>query len=107
MIHAKLNMSACPAPRRSCVIWNCLSLLASDCDATTTNTGYDRQPADLPPLNIEREKQRLENAIGNLSERGLVELVWLKGQTWHDLPGGNLAWTLAHLSLHRTRQVRR
>lgn len=42
-------------------------------------------PKDLPELDIEREKQRLEKAIADLRAKGLVELTWLPGQTWYHL----------------------
>jgi WD40 repeat protein len=42
-------------------------------------------PKDLPELDIEREKQRLEKAIADLLAKGLVELTWLPGQTWYHL----------------------
>lgn len=42
-------------------------------------------PTDLPPLDGERERQRLERALAGLRERGLVELHWLAGSTWRHL----------------------
>ncbi len=42
-------------------------------------------PRDLASLDIDREKQRVEKAIKDLRAQGLVELVWLEGQTWRDL----------------------
>src|SRR5436190_12641606 len=42
-------------------------------------------PLSLPPLDVVREQQRLQAALSDLQARGLVELVWLAGQTWHDL----------------------
>jgi CHAT domain len=42
-------------------------------------------PDDLPGLDVEREKERLKRAVRDLTERGLVELVWLEGRTWRDL----------------------
>ncbi len=40
---------------------------------------------DLDPLDIDYEKQRVEEAVKDLRERGMVELTWLPGQTWRDL----------------------
>lgn len=42
-------------------------------------------PSDLPALDLERERTRLEKAIEPLRVKGLVEVTWLKGQTWRDL----------------------
>ena len=42
-------------------------------------------PDDLAPLDVQREKQRLESALARLRDRGLIELEWLPGRTWRDL----------------------
>src|SRR5262245_12006315 len=47
--------------------------------------GMIASPQGLPELNVVREKLRMEEAVEHLSTRGLVELVWLEGQTWRDL----------------------
>jgi WD40 repeat protein len=47
--------------------------------------GIISSPKDLPELDIEREKQRLEKAIKGLRANGLVELTWMSGRTWYDL----------------------
>ena len=47
--------------------------------------GVIASPPDLPPLEVEREKQRMAEATKDLQARHLVELKWLEGQTWHDL----------------------
>jgi formylglycine-generating enzyme required for sulfatase activity len=47
--------------------------------------GMVASPQDLPPLDVEREKQRVEQAVQEMQARGLVELQWLPGQTWRDL----------------------
>lgn len=47
--------------------------------------GMVASPQDQTPLNVQREKQRMENAIRDLQVRGLVNLEWLPGQTWRDL----------------------
>jgi len=39
----------------------------------------------LQPLDLRREKQRVENATKHLRDTGLIELTWLQGQTWRDL----------------------
>jgi formylglycine-generating enzyme required for sulfatase activity len=47
--------------------------------------GMIASPADLPPLDVTREKQRVEQATQALRQNGLMELTWLEGQTWRDL----------------------
>jgi hypothetical protein len=47
--------------------------------------GVLASPRDLDPLNVRREKQRVEEAVRSLQEDGLLELTWLEGQTWRDL----------------------
>jgi len=39
-------------------------------------------PTDLPELDVERERERVEAAVKNLRQ---VELEWIPGQTWRDL----------------------
>jgi formylglycine-generating enzyme required for sulfatase activity/energy-coupling factor transporter ATP-binding protein EcfA2 len=47
--------------------------------------GMIASPSDLPRLDVDREKARVEQALSGLMSRGLVELVWLPGQTRRDL----------------------
>jgi formylglycine-generating enzyme required for sulfatase activity len=47
--------------------------------------GMIASPQDQVPLDIEREKQRVERAIKDLRGQRLVDLTWLAGQTWRDL----------------------
>ena len=47
--------------------------------------GMIASPSDLPPLDVTREKQRVEQATQALRQNGLIELTWLEGQTWRDL----------------------
>jgi branched-chain amino acid transport system substrate-binding protein len=47
--------------------------------------GMVSNPRDLPELNVEDEKRRVDEAIEFLRKDGLIELTWLKGQTWSDL----------------------
>ncbi len=47
--------------------------------------GMIASPRDLPPLDVVREKQRVEEAVKDLRARGMVDLTWLPGQTWRDL----------------------
>jgi CubicO group peptidase (beta-lactamase class C family) len=64
--------------------------------------GMTASPSDLPPLKVEAEQARVEQALASLRERGLVELVWLAGQTWRDLQGAMLAgpWHVFHFIGH-------
>ncbi len=47
--------------------------------------GMIASPSDLEPLDVERERRRVEDALAGLCREGLVELTWLEGQTWRDL----------------------
>ena len=47
--------------------------------------GMTASPKDLAELDIEREKSRLDEAIGDLRAKGMAELTWLQGQTWYQL----------------------
>jgi predicted ATPase len=64
--------------------------------------GLIASPSDLPPLNVEREKQRLEQTIDGLKQRGLVELHWLEGQTWNALQRATWGgpWHIFHFIGH-------
>jgi predicted RNA-binding Zn-ribbon protein involved in translation (DUF1610 family) len=61
------------------------SIQALSVDPPLQILGMTASPHDLPPLDVEREKQRVEEAIKNLREQGLVDITWLPGQTWEDL----------------------
>lgn len=47
--------------------------------------GMVASPEDLPALDVEREKKRMEVALKDLTSRGLISITWLEGQTWRDL----------------------
>ena len=47
--------------------------------------GMVASPTDQEALDVDREKGRVEKALEDLRARNLVELIWLPGQTWHDL----------------------
>ncbi len=49
--------------------------------------GMIASPHDLEPLDIAREKERVERALKALQARGLAELTWLEGQSWRHLQG--------------------
>jgi tetratricopeptide (TPR) repeat protein len=47
--------------------------------------GMIANPNDLDPLDVAHEQERMQQALATLQEAGLVELTWLKGQTWEDV----------------------
>jgi CheY-like chemotaxis protein len=47
--------------------------------------GMVASPSDLSRLKIDLEKQRVEAALQDLQEKGLVYLEWLEGGTWRHL----------------------
>lgn len=59
-------------------------------------------PSNLLPLDVEEEKSRVNDALADLIENGLVELVWLKGETWTDLQAALLeeSWHIFHFIGH-------
>jgi outer membrane protein assembly factor BamD (BamD/ComL family) len=64
--------------------------------------GMVASPIDLPALDVEREKERMERAIHDLRAQGLVELTWLPGQTWRDLEEATWGgpWHIFHFVGH-------
>ena len=47
--------------------------------------GMIAAPRNLPPLDIQMEKDRLQKSLKDFLEAGLLTLEWLEGQTWRDL----------------------
>jgi hypothetical protein len=47
--------------------------------------GLISNPKNLAELDVENEKKRVNDALKDLQAKGLVELKWVKGQTWEDL----------------------
>ena len=47
--------------------------------------GMIASPKDLTELDVEREKQRVEQAIEHAQTKGMVELTWLPGKAWQEL----------------------
>jgi CHAT domain-containing protein len=64
--------------------------------------GMVANPADVIPLDVEREKARLEDAVHKLQKTGRVELAWLEGQTWRDLQAAMQSgpWHIFHFIGH-------
>ena len=59
-------------------------------------------PKDLPTLDVDNEKRRVEEALKDLRDRGLVELHWLPTPTWRavqrEIRGG--PWHVFHFVGH-------
>lgn len=47
--------------------------------------GMIASPSNLSNLDVERERERIERALAELRQKGLVELKWVSGPTWRDL----------------------
>src|SRR5207245_512214 len=47
--------------------------------------GMVASPKDQDSLDIEREQERMSTALALLQKERIVELSWVKGQTWRDL----------------------
>ncbi|HZT98009.1 MAG TPA: CHAT domain-containing protein [Ktedonobacteraceae bacterium] len=64
--------------------------------------GVTACPKNLADLDIEREKQRIEEALAGLQAKGLVKLTWLAGRTWQDVQQAMLAgpWHILHFIGH-------
>jgi len=64
--------------------------------------GVVASPIDLEPLDVDLERQRVERALAGLVDQGLVELVWLEGQTWRDLQRAmrRSPWHVVHFIGH-------
>ena len=60
------------------------------------------QDPDLDPLDVDGERRRVETALRGLSERGLLELTWLPGQTFRDIQRAMRAgpWHALHFIGH-------
>ncbi|MBW7881322.1 MAG: CHAT domain-containing protein [Caldilineaceae bacterium] len=65
-----------------------LEILQADGEFTVTPPlrvlGIVANPADLPPLDVDKEKARLAAAIGR-QDADTIELVWLESATWRSL----------------------
>lgn len=59
-------------------------------------------PANLPHLELDRERQRVERALQGLTQTGQLELHWLPGHTWRDLQAAlrRGPWHLFHFIGH-------
>ena len=64
--------------------------------------GVVASPTGLPPINVENEKGRFEEAVAPLVQRGLIEVAWLPGPDTSRPATGPPYPTLACLPLHRS-----
>jgi site-specific recombinase XerD len=64
--------------------------------------GMIANPKDLPQLDIEHEKYRIEKSTEMLRNKGLVNLTWLPGRTWQHLQRAmrNGTWHIFHFIGH-------
>jgi site-specific recombinase XerD len=64
--------------------------------------GVIASPKDLPELDTEHEKYRVEKSLERLRNDGLVKLTWLAGRTWQDLQRAmrNDTWHILHFIGH-------
>lgn len=64
--------------------------------------GIVSAPKNLPPVNVEAEKARLEESISRTGRSRRVEVVWLEGQTWRALQEAMLSgpWHIVHYLGH-------
>lgn len=63
--------------------------------------GMVANPVNLSQLNVAVEKERVEQALKDLTAAGLVELTWLKGEGWRDLQRAmRQPWHLFHFIGH-------
>ncbi len=64
--------------------------------------GMVAAPRDLAALDTAEERRRLDDALGELSSQGLVEMVWVEGGNWAALQGQLMAgpWHVLHMIGH-------
>ncbi|HZQ83501.1 MAG TPA: CHAT domain-containing protein [Acidimicrobiales bacterium] len=64
--------------------------------------GVVASPKDLDALDVDREKQRVEQAVAHLVESGKVELEWLAKPTWRELQSelSRRKWHVVHFVGH-------
>ncbi len=59
-------------------------------------------PSDLPTLDTAEERRRLDDALGELVEQGLVEVVWVEAGNWSALQQQLVSgpWHVLHVIAH-------
>src|SRR3954452_762768 len=64
--------------------------------------GVISSPSDLPELDGERERLRIQDATAELQQRGLLEVTWLSNAKWRDLQHAlrRQRWHIVHFVGH-------
>jgi len=64
--------------------------------------GMVAAPSDLPTLDTAVERRRLDDALGDLVDQGLVEMVWVESGSWKALQSKLTAgpWHVLHVIAH-------
>src|SRR4051812_32448615 len=64
--------------------------------------GMIAAPSDLPTLDTAEERRRLDDALGDLVDQGLVEMVWVDAGNWGALQSKLTAgpWHVLHVIAH-------
>ncbi len=64
--------------------------------------GMVAAPSDLPTLDTAEERRRLDDALGDLADQGLVEMVWVEAGNWSALQSKLTAgpWHVLHVIAH-------
>src|SRR3954447_1137085 len=64
--------------------------------------GVISSPSDLPELDGQRERLRIQDATAELQQRGLLEVTWLSNATWRDLQHAlrRQRWHIVHFVGH-------
>ncbi len=71
--------------------------------------GVIASPSELESLDVALERQRVDRALAELVNAGIVELVWLEGQTWRDVQRAMRRgpWHVVHFVGHGGYDARR
>lgn len=64
--------------------------------------GMIASPANLPQLDVTKEKRDMQDAIQGATNDGLISLSWVEGQTWRDLMAAmdGSSWNVFHFIGH-------
>lgn len=64
--------------------------------------GMVAAPSDLPTLDTAVERRRLDDALGDLVDQGMVEMVWVESGSWNALQAQLMTgpWHVLHVIAH-------